>query len=434
MFSDILHTLLAWVSTNPGWAGVAVFAVACLESLLVVGYLVPGIIILFGVGALIGGGYLMFWPIAIWAAAGAIVGDVASYLVGYIWRDQLQQGWPFRRHPALYAKGVKFFDDHGGKSIIFGRFVGAVRPLIPAIAGMTGMPPIRFAIVDVIASILWSPAYLFPGMVFGASLELAAAVAGRLMLLVGLLAVCLWLLWIAAKRIVRWVREPLRRVPNGIQVGIVAGGLIAIFALAVLWTPLGNLLPHSAPPPRHVAAEAWRHGGWRQVAGQSGPVNIQLAGDPKALAAALLARGWRAPPALTLAGALHWLAPHPAIAELPLLPKLRGRHRERLVLIRPAGPESEWVLRLWASGWQTMDGTPISVGQVRLYRRRVHVPLLTLPQPADDAKAALDQMRTMLAAPMQTALVRQQQAPTLLISFAAPIPPAAEASEGARAD
>ncbi|HET6655833.1 MAG TPA: DedA family protein, partial [Gammaproteobacteria bacterium] len=179
MFTDILHALLDWVSANPGWAGVAVFAISCLESLLVIGYLIPGIVILFGIGTLIGSGYLAFWPIAIWATGGAIVGDVASYLVGYFYRDRLRQGWPFHRHPELYAKGAKFFDDHGGKSIVFGRFVGAVRPLIPAIAGMTGMSPVRFTVIDVVASVLWAPIYLFPGMVFGASLELATAVAGR---------------------------------------------------------------------------------------------------------------------------------------------------------------------------------------------------------------------------------------------------------------
>ncbi|HET6655626.1 MAG TPA: DedA family protein [Gammaproteobacteria bacterium] len=437
MFTNILNALLDWVSANPGWAGVAVFAVACVESLLVIGYLVPGIFILFGIGALIGSGYLAFWPIAIWAAAGAIVGDVASYLVGYIYRDRLQQGWPFHRHPELYAKGARFFDAHGGKSIVFGRFVGAVRPLIPAIAGMTGMSPVRFTIIDVIASVLWAPIYLFPGMVFGASLELATAVAGRLMLLIGVLAVCLWLLWLAAKQIALRVRQPLRRVSNGVLMGGAAAGFVIVGMLAVLWTPLGDLLPGETPPPRRLAAAEWRNGGWRDIAAvhashdDATPLNVQFAGDPAALAAALRNRGWRSPPPLTLTDALHWLAPHPPITDLPLLPQLRSRHRERLVLVRPAGPQAEWVLQLWESGWQTAEGAPISIGHVRLYHPDTRVPLLTLPRPDGQVEAALDQLSTALDGAAR--LVRGPRK-TLLILSAEPPPPAGEASATAPAD
>ncbi|HET7569018.1 MAG TPA: DedA family protein [Gammaproteobacteria bacterium] len=441
MFQDILNHILAWVSANPGWAGVAVFAIACFESLLVIGYLVPGIFVLFGIGALIGSGYLSFWPVAIWAAAGAIAGDVASYVVGYVWRDRLQHGWPFQRHPELYAKGVQFFDDHGGKSIVFGRFVGPVRPLIPAIAGMTGMSAARFVIIDVIAAALWAPVYLFPGMVFGASLDLAAAVAGRLMILIGVLTVCLWLLWQVVKRVAYHVRKPLRHASNGVLIGAAAAGFAVIGILALLWTPLGDLLlPGATPAPKTITGSAWQQGGgWREVAAWHAhrhgraPLNVQLAGDPDALAAALGRHGWQPAPPLTLAGALHWLAPDPDIGVLPLLPQLRSRHRERLVLVRPAGAKSEWVLQLWASGWQTAAGAPISIGRVRRYRLDARLPLLTLPRPAGDADAALDELAASLNAPDRHTLLARDPAHVLLILDASRSPPAGATSAAAPA-
>ena len=46
MDSGWTQELLNWVGSNPGWTGVLVFLVACVESLVVVGILVPGIIIL----------------------------------------------------------------------------------------------------------------------------------------------------------------------------------------------------------------------------------------------------------------------------------------------------------------------------------------------------------------------------------------------------
>ena len=45
--------LLNWLSANPGWAGFWIFIMSFIESLAFVGILVPGIIILFGIGALI---------------------------------------------------------------------------------------------------------------------------------------------------------------------------------------------------------------------------------------------------------------------------------------------------------------------------------------------------------------------------------------------
>ena len=54
METDWTQDLLDWLTANPGWAGFWVFVMSFVESLAFVGILVPGIIILFGLGALIG--------------------------------------------------------------------------------------------------------------------------------------------------------------------------------------------------------------------------------------------------------------------------------------------------------------------------------------------------------------------------------------------
>jgi undecaprenyl-diphosphatase len=100
--------------------------------------------------------------------------------------------WPLKRYPRLVNRGIDFFYRHGGKSIFMARFVGPVRPILPAIAGMMDMRRSRFLLVDFIASVLWAPAYILPGMVFGASLGLAAEVAGRLVVLLVVLVGISW--------------------------------------------------------------------------------------------------------------------------------------------------------------------------------------------------------------------------------------------------
>lgn len=221
--------LLNWVSNNPGWTGILVFLVALVESLVVIGILIPGIVILFGIGAMIGLGVIEFGPIWLWGSLGALSGDLISYAAGYRYREHLVDIWPFSRYPSMLKRGTKFFQRHGAKSVIAGRFIGPLRPVIPATAGMLGMTPGRFIGVDIPASIIWAPAYLLPGMLFGASLEVATEYAGRLTLVLVILAVTLWLtfwlIWAVYEFLVRHSAQWLGRAISWSQRHPVLGKL-----------------------------------------------------------------------------------------------------------------------------------------------------------------------------------------------------------------
>lgn len=174
-----------------------VFLVASAESLAVVGLIVPGAAVMVAAGALVAFGAIGFWPTLFAAVTGAIVGDGISYWVGHHYRERLRSLWLFHRHPEWLSRGENFFRRHGGKSVLFGRFVGPVRPIIPVVAGMVGMRPGAFYSVNVLSALAWAPAYLLPGMAFGASLALAGVVAARLAaLLVMLGALAGLVLWI----------------------------------------------------------------------------------------------------------------------------------------------------------------------------------------------------------------------------------------------
>ncbi len=192
--SDLIHQLLAWVSANPHWAGLAIFVVACAESLAVVGLVVPGAVMMFGAGALIAAGAMGFWSTLTLAVAGAVLGDSLSYWLGYRYNDKVRQWWPFNRHPELLLRGEQFFKQHGGKSIFVARFVGPVRAVVPMVAGMLAMSPRRFFLANILSALAWAPAYLLLGMAFGASLALAGAVAGRLAVLLGVILVAAWII------------------------------------------------------------------------------------------------------------------------------------------------------------------------------------------------------------------------------------------------
>ena len=216
MINELFTATLDWIAAHPHWLELAVFLTALGESLALVGMLVPGAMMMFGFGALIALGYLDFAVAMIWAVAGAFAGDALSFWLGRAFHQRLRQLWPFSRHPEMLIRGERFFHRHGGKSVLFGRFFGPVRAVIPAVAGMLDMPAGRFLAVNIASAVLWAPAYLLPGMVFAASLELAAQVAWRLMVLILLLVALLWLtVWavrVLVKALQPRVRDWLRRL------------------------------------------------------------------------------------------------------------------------------------------------------------------------------------------------------------------------------
>src|SRR5210317_22730 len=123
-----------------------------MESLVVLGLLIPGAALLFGAGALMATGALPITPIMLSTIAGAIVGDLISFLLGRHYHQTLRVIWPFRRYPVMVNRGVDFFVRHGGKSVFMARFIGPLRPIVPAIAGMMNMSTSRFLVIDIIAS------------------------------------------------------------------------------------------------------------------------------------------------------------------------------------------------------------------------------------------------------------------------------------------
>jgi membrane protein DedA with SNARE-associated domain len=190
---SFVDLMIQWLANNPGWSGLAVFLISLGESLVVVGLFIPGTVVMFGIGALVAMGGMNLWDTLLWSILGAIVGDGISFWVGHHYREAMRGMYPFNRHPEWLERAEVFFARHGGKSVVFGRFIGPVRPIIPVVAGMMGMTPAHFYVVNVISALLWAPAYILPGVVLGASLSLAAGVTTRLAILVVLVIGVVWL-------------------------------------------------------------------------------------------------------------------------------------------------------------------------------------------------------------------------------------------------
>jgi len=147
-------------------------------------------------------------PLAVMIVAGALgatAGDMVSYLLGRRFGVRIVERWDFtRRHLGPKVERAQdYFEDHGGAAVFFGRFVGALRAVVPLVAGTAGMPFRRFFVWNIAASICWAGAVLSLGYFAG---QRIADVIDRLGLWISLVAVAL----VAAFFAFRWWRR--RRV------------------------------------------------------------------------------------------------------------------------------------------------------------------------------------------------------------------------------
>lgn len=193
--SQWLDSLTAWLGSHPQWLGLAIFVVACLECLTIVGLVVPGTMLLFAVAALAGGGALTLWQTLLLGYAGGLLGDALSYALGRRFHHNIRRLPLLRRHPEWLAQAEFYFQRYGVASLLLGRFIGPLRPMLPTVAGMLDMPLPRFAAVSLLAAASWTLAFLLPGWTTGAALRLplpagfwwqAATLGGALLVLLAL--------------------------------------------------------------------------------------------------------------------------------------------------------------------------------------------------------------------------------------------------------
>ncbi len=223
-----------WIQANPNWTGVLIFLFAFTESILLVGIVFPGAAFLVSLGALIGLGVLDFYTAWFWASMGGFVGDGISFWIGHHYKQKLLKIWPIYKFPELISKGQVFFAKHGGVSVFIGRFVGPVRPIIPAIAGMMGMDIRRYVLISLVASVLWAPFYLLPGMLFGSAMETMAKVAVKMSVLVLVLVVLIWVAYwlinfvyaLFMPRTYRWLSSLLAWTQRHPTLGKLTSGLV----------------------------------------------------------------------------------------------------------------------------------------------------------------------------------------------------------------
>src|SRR5215212_11909718 len=163
------------------WTYAVVGLAAFLETGAFVGLVAPGETIVMAGGVIAGQGEIDLLPLIglVWACA--VLGDTTSFFIG----RRLGRGFILRRGPRLKITPQRleqvegYFERHGGKTILIGRFIGLVRALAPFVAGSSGFPYRRFLPFSVVGTGLWATLFCVLGYVFWQSFDRVAHVAGQ---------------------------------------------------------------------------------------------------------------------------------------------------------------------------------------------------------------------------------------------------------------
>lgn len=152
------------------WVYGILFLILFCETGLVVTPFLPGDSLLFVAGALaaLPSNDLNVHVMVALMAIAAIVGDAVNYTIGRVFGERLfsnPDSKIFRR--SYLDKTHKFYEKHGGKTIILARFVPIVRTFAPFVAGMGHMSYRHFATYNVIGALVWVLLFTYAGYLFG---------------------------------------------------------------------------------------------------------------------------------------------------------------------------------------------------------------------------------------------------------------------------
>jgi len=140
-----------------GWLGYALlFGVVFAETGLLVGFFLPGDSLMFTIGVVAGAGYLNIFWVNVLLMAAAVIGDAAGYHLGRRTGPRIFSRPDSRLFHQEHLRRTKaFYEKHGGKTIIYARFVPIIRTFAPFVAGVAEIGYLRFLSFNVFGGIGW---------------------------------------------------------------------------------------------------------------------------------------------------------------------------------------------------------------------------------------------------------------------------------------
>jgi membrane-associated protein len=140
-----------------GWAGYAMLTgIVFAETGLLVGFVLPGDSLLFTIGVVAGAGELNLVVIMLLLICASMLGDWSGYLLGRRAGPAIFNRPDSRFFKQEHMQRTKaFYEKHGGKTIIYAKFVPIIRTFAPFVAGVANMRYVRFLSFDIFGGVGW---------------------------------------------------------------------------------------------------------------------------------------------------------------------------------------------------------------------------------------------------------------------------------------
>lgn len=161
-----MHFDLVSLIRLTGYLGV--FSIVFLESGLLIGFFFPGDSLLFTAGFLASQGYLDITILILGCFIFAVLGDTIGFHIGKKLGPKIfTKDNSIFFHKKHLDRAQKFYDKHGGKTIILARFVPVIRAFAPVVAGVGKMNYKRFLIFNLVGGVLWAIGVTLAGYYLG---------------------------------------------------------------------------------------------------------------------------------------------------------------------------------------------------------------------------------------------------------------------------
>ena len=154
--SDIDEILIQWIDSYKEYALFIVPAIAFLEACLGIGLFISGAILLSVCTVLYAQGIATLPQMLPLAFLGATIADHSGYYAGRWIGPKFHQTRFAQKRKTALEKTEAMLVKHGEMAIIFGRLITAVRSVVPLLTGISGLPPARYTLYDLIACSVWT--------------------------------------------------------------------------------------------------------------------------------------------------------------------------------------------------------------------------------------------------------------------------------------